>query len=205
MALEAAPYDVDVLYQAAVYNAFTLNLEESLRLGLLAQERDPLFIPNLALLGYVYNIMGEFDESEKYARKRIEISPNSFGSYSYLAHPLISRGEYSEALEVLGKEGLDGFKFAGQAIVHYLMGNQSASDEALARLSSVQEGGWDYQLIQVHSVRGELDEAFAAMDAAYANRDTGLQMILGDGYLENLRSDTRYDAMVEKMGVRVNP
>ena len=43
------------------------------------------------------------------------------------------------------------------------------------------------------------------MDAAYANRDTGLQIILGDRYLEDLRSDPRYDAMVEKMGLRVNP
>ena len=205
LALEAAPYDIDVLYQAAVYNAFTLNLEESLQLGLLALERDPLFIPNLALLAYVYNIKGEFDTAEMYARKRIEISPNSFGSYSYLAHPLILRGEYDEALAVLKKEGLDGFKFAGQAIVHYLMGNQAASDEALANLKSIQDGGWDYQLVEVHSMRGEPDEAFAAMDAAYANRDTGLQMILGDRYLDNLRSDPRYDAMVEKMGLRVNP
>ena len=43
------------------------------------------------------------------------------------------------------------------------------------------------------------------MEAAYENRDTGLQMILGDRYLDNLRSDPRYDAMVEKMGLRVNP
>jgi hypothetical protein len=54
-------------------------------------------------------------------------------------------------------------------------------------------------------VRGEVEEAFAAMDAAYASRDTGLQTVLGDRYLENLRSDPRYDAMVEKMGLRANP
>ena len=39
----------------------------------------------------------------------------------------------------------------------------------------------------------------------YANRDTGLQMILGDRYLETLLVDPRYEAMVEKMGLRVNP
>ena len=72
-------------------------------------------------------------------------------------------------------------------------------------LTAVKGGGWDYQLVLVHSVRGEVEEAFAAMDAAYASRDRGLQMILGDRYLENLRSDPRYDAMVEKMGLRANP
>ena len=202
LALEAAPYDVDVLYQAGVYHAFIGDLEEALRLGLLAHERDPLFIPNLALLSYTYNITGEFDQSEKYARKRIDVSPNSFGSYAYLAHPLILQGRYDEALEVLEKESLDGFRFAGLAIVQYLLGNQAASDEALLGLTSVTDGGWDYQLVEVYSVRGEIDEAFAAMDAAYENRDTGMQLILGDRYLDNLRNDPRYDAMVEKMGLR---
>ena len=42
------------------------------------------------------------------------------------------------------------------------------------------------------------------MEAAYENRDTGLQLILGDAFIENLRSDPRYDAMVEKMGIRVD-
>jgi Tfp pilus assembly protein PilF len=204
LALAAAPYDVDVTYQAGVYYLFTENIEEGLRLGRLTFERDPLFIPNLALLSYGYNVAGDYDEAEKFARRRIEISPNSFGSYSYLAHALTLRGDYEEALEVLEKEGLDGFKFAGQAIVLYLMGNEQESDEALAKLLEVQTGGWDYQVIQVRSVRGELDEAFAAMDAAYASRDTGLQLILGDHYLENLRGDPRYEAMVDKLGIRVD-
>jgi len=204
LALAAAPYDVDVMYQAGVYYIFTENVEEGLRLGHLTFERDPLFIPNLALLSYGYNVIGEHEESEKYARRRIEISPNSFGSYSYLAHALTLRGDYEEALEVLEKEGLEGFKLAGQAIVHYLMGNQQASDEALAKLLEVQTGGWDYQVIQVRSVRGEIDEAFAAMDAAYESRDTGLQLILGDRYLANLRGDPRYDAMVEKLGILID-
>ncbi len=53
-------------------------------------------------------------------------------------------------------------------------------------------------------MRGELDEAFEAMEAAYDNRDSGLQLILGDRYLESLRDDPRYEAMVEKMGIRPN-
>ena len=50
----------------------------------------------------------------------------------------------------------------------------------------------------------KLDEAFAAMEAAYESRDSGLQLILGDRHLENLRGDPRYEAMVEKMGIRVD-
>jgi hypothetical protein len=88
-------------------------------------------------------------------------------------------------------------------MVHFAMGNQDASDEALAVLTSQKSGGWDYQVVQAHTVRGEIDEAFAAMDAAYENRDTGLHLILGDRFIANLRGDPRYDAMVEKLGILV--
>ena len=50
---------------------------------------------------------------------------------------------------------------------------------------------------------GELDEAFATTDDAYESRDTGLHLILGDRFIENLRGDPRYEAMVEKLGIRV--
>ena len=75
---------------------------------------------------------------------------------------------------------------------------------AMAQLLALQENGWDWQLVQAHAVRGEIDEAFAAMDAAYDNRDSGLQLILGDVHLGNLRDDPRYEAMVQRMGIRLD-
>ena len=42
------------------------------------------------------------------------------------------------------------------------------------------------------------------MEAAYQNRDTGMQLILGDMHIDNLRGDPRYDAMVEKIGLPSN-
>jgi len=204
-ALAIDPNDIDTLYQVGVFYAFTGEFEESIRLAERANELDPLHMPNIATLGYVYNILGRYDEAEEILRKRIEIAPESFGSYAYLSNVYFFKGEYDKALAMLEKERLDGFKYAGLAMVHYAMGNEAASDEALKSLISQVSGGWDYQVVEAHAVRGEIDEAFAAMDAAYENRDTGLQLILGDRYLANLRDDPRYEAMVEKLGLRVTP
>ena len=203
-ALAIDPFDVDTLYQVAVFHAFTGDLEESLRLALMTYERDPLHMPNHATLGYIYNILGRYDDAEAILKKRIEIAPESFGSYAYLANVYFFKGEYDKALALLQKERLDGFKYAGLAITHFALGNQEASDEALVFLKSQEDGGWDYQVVEAHAVRGEIDEAFAAMDAAYENRDTGLQLILGDRYLENLRDDPRFGAMVDKLGLRID-
>ena len=60
------------------------------------------------------------------------------------------------------------------------------------------------QVVQLRAVRGEIHDAFSAMEAAYRNRDSGLQLILGDRQIDKLRSDPRYEAMIEKMGIRVD-
>jgi TolB-like protein/Tfp pilus assembly protein PilF len=202
-ALEIDPFDVDTLYQAGVYYAFIGDYEEGLRIALLTHELDPLHMPNHSTLGYIYNILGRYDEAEKVLRRRIEIAPESFGSYAYLANTFVFREQYEEALAIAEKERLDGFKQTILAITHWYLGHREESDKAMQALLDQQTDGWDWQVVEAHAARGEIDEAFAAMAAAYESRDTGLQLILGDRHIENLRSDPRYEAMVGKLGIRV--
>ena len=203
-ALELDPNDIDALFQASIYFAIIGNPERGLHLGLRTYERDPLFVPNHATLGYIYDMLGRYEEAEAISRERVEISPDSFGSYYYLAVPLILQGRYEEALEVAQQERLDGFKQTALAIVHWRLGNKEDSDRAMQALLAQQSGGWDWQVVEVRAVRGELDEAFEAMEAAYENHDVGVQLILGDQLIANLRGDPRYEAIVEKMGIRVD-
>ena len=203
-ALELDPYDVDVLYQASMYYAITGHPERALELAIRIEERDPLFVPAYASLAYIYDMLGRYEEAEAACRKRIDISPDSYGSYYYLAFPLYFMGRYEEALAEVQNERLDGFKQTMLAVLHWKLGNKAASDDALEALLAQQSEGWDWQVVQVRAVRGELDAAFVALEQAYANRDTGLQLILGDKLIDNLRSDPRYEAIVEKMGIRVD-
>jgi adenylate cyclase len=195
-ALKLGPSDVDVLHQAGVYFAFIGQPDKGLEIALQTYERDPLFVPNYAILSYMYDMLGRYEEAEAITRKRIDVSPDSYGTYYYAAIPLILQGRYDEALEVAQQTVL--------SIVHWHLGNKEESDEALQALIAQQSGGWDWQVAQAHAVRGEIDEAFEAMEAAYVNRDTGVQLILGDQLINNLRADPRYEAMVEKMGIRVD-
>jgi adenylate cyclase len=202
-AMELDPNDADVLYQASIYYANIGDFETALRLALRALERDPLFIPAHATLAYVYDTLGRYEEAEAVARKRIEISPDSFGSYYYLAIPLLLQQRYDEALEVAQKERLEGFRQTIIAIASWHLGNPEASDQAIMTLLEQPEG-WDWQLVQIRAARGETDAAFEAMEAAYENRDTGIQLILGDALIASLRDDPRYEQMVEKMGIHID-
>jgi TolB-like protein len=203
-ALELDPFNLDAVYQTSLYYAFIARPEKALPLALSVLERDPLFTANYSTLGYVYAMLGRYEEAFEICKERAAIAPESYGTYAYVANPLIALERYDEALTWASQERLDGFRYASLAIIHWHMGNHEESNEALASLLANKSGGWDWQAVQVHAVRGEFDEAFAAMNAAYENRDSGLQLILGDMHVQSLRSDPRYMEMVRKIGIPID-
>ena len=103
----------------------------------------------------------------------------------------------------VGRNAALGHRYVAD-IAQFAAGNKLESDKAQAALRAVDDGGWDYQHAIVHAVRGETDEAMSALQAAYEKRDTGLSMILGDPFLDNVRGDPRFEALVERMGIRLN-
>jgi hypothetical protein len=50
-----------------------------------------------------------------------------------------------------------------------------------------------------YAYRGERDEAFAWLERAYRQKDSGLWLIKGDPLLKNLAGDPRYPAFLRKM------
>ena len=200
-ALQLGPNNLDVLYQASIYYAFIGQPEKALPLSLAALEIDPLFTANHAALGYIYNMLGRFTDAISVLQQRIEIAPDSYGSYAYLANAYIGLGQFDKAIEIAEQERLDGFRYAALAMAHWHAGNVEKSDAYVEKLLAQKNGGWDWQAVEVHATRGEIDAAFAAMDAAYESRDSGLQLILGDMHVKNLRDDPRYGAMLRKIGM----
>ena len=56
-----------------------------------------------------------------------------------------------------------------------------------------------YHIAGIHAFRGESDLAFAWLDRAYRQRDTGLEFVKCDPLFENLQADPRYKAFLRKM------
>ncbi len=205
LALELDSGDADTLGQAATIRAITGNPTEGVRLGLEAIERDPLGGGNYWGTMYSYLALGQPDEAIRLGRELAQISPSAAGTHYYLAIALIQAGRRDEALRAIENETLYGFKLTGRAIAYFRDGNRAASDTALAELLAIQSQGWDYQVAIVHAVRGEIDESIAALNQAYRTNDAGSNLMLADPFLENIRSDARYDALVEEVGIRLYP
>jgi len=204
IAREADPSDYEITFRASLFEMVTGNPEEGLRLGLQVLEHDPLRGGNYANIAFGYMAIGQMDDAVAISRRLDAILPTANGTQYYLSNSLILAGNPEEALTVIGGEVLSGFRNTGTAIAQFAVGNIAESDKALAALLAEEEGGWDYQIAIVHSVRGEVEEAFAALQAAYDKRDTGLSLILDDPFLDNVRGDPRYEALVERLGIRLH-
>ena len=200
-ALQLDPGSAEVLDQAATLNFTTGAFEESLRLQRAALDRDPLFTQYRLGLGYGYLYLGRVDEAIDTFRKVIELTPAAQGPHYYLGCGLLIQGDIDGALAAMEQEADSGFQHTGRALVYHAMGNSDASDVELSKLMEDGEG-YAYQMAVVHAYRGEIDKAFERLNRAVDLQDGGLILLRGDPFLDNLRDDPRFDAVIERVGLK---
>jgi len=87
------------------------------------------------------------------------------------------------------------------ALAHYARGDRPAADAALAELIDKDRNVMAYQVAEVYAWRGETDNAFEWFQISVDNHDTGLLSLLIDPLMHSLRQDSRYNALLAKVGL----
>ena len=93
------------------------------------------------------------------------------------------------------------FVFSNSHSRYHVRGERDAADAALGDLIAHSREGLAYQIAQVYAVRGEVDKAFEWLQIAFDNHDGGIPSLSVDPLLRGLRGDSRYKAMLEKVGL----
>ena len=171
-----------------------------------AMELEPLSVQQGANYAAVLMYARRFDESIEQARKTYELDQNHIGSRNWLCHPLNAKGMYADAIALgeqtetnLGNQLSSLFGCLGAA---YAATGQR--EKALAQIAKVKEAEKtryvaNYWLAVVYAQLGDTDMAFAELEKAYNNRDWFFQRLKVDPYMDPLRSDPRFDAMVKRL------
>jgi hypothetical protein len=60
-----------------------------------------------------------------------------------------------------------------------------------------------YQYADIHAQAGAFDRAFAALDDAVAAKDPGLQNLRSDPFLDPIRRDARFEALLKRLSFPV--
>jgi tetratricopeptide (TPR) repeat protein len=173
--------------------------EEAVVLGRCWVQLDPLSVPAHSNLGFLAGRAGRLDEAEAAYRKVLELDPQYPTAHRLIGQLHLQRSKPEAAIEEMERETDSLWRHHGLALAYHALGRKQEADAALAELVLNHKDAAAFQIAQVYGYRGEVDEAFAWLERAYAQRDSGLLQVKGDPFLERLEADVRYEAFLAKM------
>ena len=192
------------IVERAASTAATLNrFEEALPLSRRAVGLDPLQPSPYETLAFNAWWAGRLDEAEAAARKGLELDPQFPWLHTVLCRVYLAQARPQEALAEAERDTAPPFRLQDLALTYYALDRKQESDRALTELISEYKAAAAFQIAEVYAFRGEVDAAFAWLERAYAQRDSGLTFTKGDPLLASLERDPRYASFLKKMRLPV--
>jgi serine/threonine-protein kinase len=90
-------------------------------------------------------------------------------------------------------------RVTGEALIAARQGNRPAALQKLAQLRQLYGDAASTQIGEIQAQLGDRQAALAALDRAYEIKDTGLTTMLVDPWLDPVRKEPRFEAIVRKM------
>jgi tetratricopeptide (TPR) repeat protein len=195
--------DPAVLNNLANVRGAQRHTEEAARLHREAIRLDPLHAAHYMNLASKLVQLGGFDEAETNARKVLELQPTAAGVHNLLTIIALLRNQPDVAMREAKLEPPGLFHDTAVSLAHQASGNQAEADAALQLLLEKHSEKAPLSIAIAYAYRGEADKVFEWLERAYAQREPRLVVALGQAMLKPYRSDPRFVALCERIGVPI--
>jgi tetratricopeptide (TPR) repeat protein len=170
-----------------------------------ARDLDPLSTGAYQRIGAVLLNAHRYDEAIEQFRKTLELDPNYSLTHTYLGYTHAAKGQYDQAVAAYQeaiKLGED--KPSTRIFMGYSLAMSGKRDKALAIVKEMQttrEYVSPAELAVLYAGLGDKEQAFAALERAYAAHDFQLQYLNIETHYDSLRSDPRFQDLVRRVGL----
>jgi serine/threonine protein kinase/Flp pilus assembly protein TadD len=164
-----------------------------------AIDLDPLSGYAWCNVGLLETVTHDYPAARASIERALAINPSADAFHFALGQLDLLQGRLAEAQAEFQKQGAEGNRRMGVAMVEHASGHEKQSQAALKELITKNAGDMAYQVADVYAWRGENDKAFEWLERAYQQRDSGLNGIAWDPLLSNLKGDSRYGALLTKL------
>jgi len=172
--------------------------DEAIRYYEQATRKDPLAAFTFYDLGSAFHTMRRLPEAKAALQRALELGEGSGQALTELGLVEVDQGEYEDALKRFsGADERSGAE--GRAMIYFAMGRRSESDAAMRIAERLDRGHDEFSLAEVRAFRGERDLALAALDRAITRHEIDCIGITTDPYLQPLRDDGRFRALVGRV------
>jgi serine/threonine-protein kinase len=195
IALSLASGDPDVIRNYGFAMSTIGKPEEALRYVDEALALDPLnWASHYGHVSVLFHAR-RYEEAVHYSEKLKQDAPDLFRFPVLYGHSLLMLGRTEEAAAAFGQE------ITGQALLAARSGNRELAFARLAELKERDREFGDFASARIYAQLGEKDAAFEALNRAWEVRESNLVGLKVDPYLDPLRGDSRYAALVARLGL----
>ena len=173
-----------------------------------AIEIDPLSANAHAFVAWAYYFTERPTDAVLYARGALELDPNGLHGLWALSTASVKLEQYETATKTMEKlaalSGRAGLMLSVLAWVYAAAGRRDDAKSVIEELR--QRATVEYIPLShvglAHLVMGETDAAFECWTRAIDNRETGCVQLVLNPEFESIRSDPRFQALLERMCVK---
>jgi TolB-like protein/Tfp pilus assembly protein PilF len=207
-ALELNPGYARAHHWYAGYLMYVGRFDEGIAEAKRARDLDPLSLPvNNALAGRLL-VTGRVNDALEQLRITLEMSPHFAPAHQTLGWAYLKQGKHEEAIrefqqatQISGPDDSDLMLDLGYA--YAAAGNRAEASKILAKLKKQHEQGLvpSGSIAILYGALGDLNQAFAWLEKAYAERDPELTYLKVGRRFEPLRHDERFRKLLLRMGL----
>ena len=199
-ALAISPAAPDVLSLAASIVPYLGEGQEGLRLADELIALDPLNGRSYRRKAEALYALRQYPKAIEAGRKALAVQPDNKNPNLWIGFSLLLTERPKEALAAFRQmpDG-DGFRYTGEALVAARTGDAAGAEKLASQLWDKYGTAYVYQQAEIRAQLGQKDRTFAELDKALAAKDSGLVYMKKDPFLDPIRGDPRYAALVRKL------
>ena len=170
-----------------------------------ARGLDPLSLPINATLGRAYRDARRYQESIDQCKKTLDLDPDFAMAHWCLGVSYVAEKRYAEAITEMQRAndvGESPIYTYGVGYAYAAAGNKVKARAVIDALKQRADQTYmpAYFIAAIYGALDEKDQAFAWLQRAYDERDPQITYLLLDPFVDPLRSDPRFNALVRKVG-----
>jgi serine/threonine protein kinase/tetratricopeptide (TPR) repeat protein len=206
-AIELDPDYIWAHHWYALYMAARGRHSEALTEMKRALDVDPSSPHLIMVLGMIYYLARFYDRAVNELRKVVEMDPHHVFASFYLGLAYLEKGRFEEAMAHVRRSahltGNAPFFVQGVGYVHASWGQPEEARAVLAALEEMMKKTYVSPVFTalIHFKLGEDDRGFEWLDKAFEEGDHWLEYIKVFPGFDSVRTDQRYAALLEKMGL----
>lgn len=195
-----SPEDSDALAYAARLVGRLESAQEGVRLADRAIALDPLNAGLYYRKCEALVFLRRYGDAIEAGRKALQVSPKLTHAHIQTGDAFLLLGQPEQAKKEYEELDADNpFRLARLALLAARIGDRAGAERAMGQLRQQAGASASYQYGEIYAQLGDKDRAFAEFDNAITAKDSGLDYLKVDPFLDPIRNDPRYAALLRRL------